>query len=59
VSGRAFAFALNQLIPPLVGALLLSTPVGPKYQVRAVVPGMGKDEKLFSNPGYGSPGFAV
>jgi hypothetical protein len=59
VSGRAFAFAVNQLIPPVVGALLLSTPDGPKYHVRAVVPGMGKDEKLCSNPGYGSPGFAV
>ena len=34
-------------------------PPGPKYQVRAVVPGTGKDEKSCANPGYGSPGFEL
>ena len=45
--------------PAVVGAVSVSVPPGPKYQVRAVVPGTGSDEKSCSNAAYGSPAFAV
>src|SRR4051812_47194928 len=45
---------------PAVGAgVARSVPDGPKYQVRAVVPGIGSVEKSVAKPGYGSPGVDV
>jgi hypothetical protein len=59
LSGSALAFEVYPLMPSLVGVRSPSVPDGPRYQVRAVVPGTGYDEKERSNPGYGLPGVAV
>jgi hypothetical protein len=59
VRGRAFASAVNESTPRLVGTLALSVRPGPKYQVRAVVPATGNDEKSLANPAKGSPGFEL
>src|SRR4051794_10727216 len=42
VRGSACAFALNTLIPAVVGASV-SAPPAPRYHVRAVVPGTGNE----------------
>src|SRR5689334_9905670 len=58
VGGSAPAFAVNEFDPAVVGGADASLPAGPKYHVRAVVPGTGSEEKSCENPAYGSPAVA-
>jgi hypothetical protein len=51
VGGRELRFQVNEFDPARVGEASASVPPGPKYQVRAVVPGIGKRSKDFSKPG--------
>ena len=55
-AASAFAFVVYQLIVLPDGRVALIVPPGPKYHVWAVVPGTGKPEKYWLNPGYGLPG---
>ena len=55
VSGRAFAFQVNEFVPAFVGRLSASAPPGAMNHVRPFVPGIGNLSNDFSKPGYGAP----
>ena len=56
VSGRLWAFQVNASAPVCAGGPSVSVPLGPRYQERPVVPGIGKLDQERSKPGTGWPG---
>ena len=56
MSGIADGSEVYVSMPPLDCGDAPSVPSGPRYQVRASVPGTGNVENVSSNPEYGLPG---
>jgi hypothetical protein len=54
-SGKALELAVYQSTPVVLARPASRVPCGPRYQVRATVPGTGNVRKEASNPAYGSP----
>jgi hypothetical protein len=57
VSGRLRAFQVKESAPAAAGGASASEPPAPRYQDRAVVPGIGKLGHERSKPGTGWPGW--
>ena len=55
VSGRAWAFQVNESAGARAGGRLRSAAPGARYQDRALVPGMGNLDHDCSKAGLGSP----